>query len=69
MKKPETEQTPVTADEIDKIEKLIGEYRRDELPGADKPFHHEAEIASGMKYFIMYLRERAQGDNPLTLGL
>lgn len=39
------------------IEKLINQYKKEEMPDADSPYHHEAEIASGFKYFIEWLKK------------
>lgn len=43
---------------ISHIEKLLQEYKKKELPDADEPFHFEAEIASGFKYFIQWLKRK-----------
>jgi len=42
------------------IEKLIDEYKKEELLNANVPFHYEAEIATGFKYFIKWLKRREQ---------
>lgn len=44
--------------ESDAVEWLLNEYKKDQLPDADSPFHHEAEIAAGFKSFIIWLRHK-----------
>jgi len=40
---------------IKEVEKAIYQFRKEELPDAETPFHHEAEIWSGLKNFINWL--------------
>ena len=37
---------------------LIEEYREKELPNKDVPYHYEAEIDSGLKYLIMFIKNK-----------
>jgi hypothetical protein len=37
---------------------LIEEYREKELPNRNVPYHYEAEIDSGLKYLIMFIKEK-----------
>ena len=41
------------------IERLIEEYKKEELPNSNEPFHHEAEAAAGFKYFIKWLKRKS----------
>ena len=43
---------------ISYIENLINEYKKENLPNADSAYHHEAEIAAGLKYLIMWLKSK-----------
>ena len=42
------------------IEKLLNEYKKEQMPDADEPFHHEAEIAAGFRFFIEWLKRKEQ---------
>ena len=44
--------------EIQKIEDLLNEYKKEELKNCEVPFHYEAEIASGFKHFIEWLKRK-----------
>ena len=37
---------------------MIEEYREKELPNRNVPYHYEAEIDSGLKYLIMFIKEK-----------
>jgi hypothetical protein len=37
---------------------MIEEYREKELPNRNVPYHYEAEINSGLKYLIMFIKEK-----------
>jgi proteasome lid subunit RPN8/RPN11 len=37
---------------------MIEEYREKELPHRNVPYHYEAEIDSGLKYLIMFIKEK-----------
>ena len=39
---------------------LIEEYREKELPNKDVPYHYEAEIDSGLKYLIMFIKNKQE---------
>lgn len=43
---------------VAQIEDLIQEFKDEELPDSDVPFHHEAEIAAGMSCFIAWLHRK-----------
>jgi len=43
---------------INQIEKLINDFKNEELPDADTPFHYEKEIAAGFKDFVKWLKKR-----------
>lgn len=43
---------------IQHLEKLLNEYKKEELPNAESPYHHEAEIASGLKYLILWVKNK-----------
>ena len=37
---------------------LIKEYKDKELPNCNKPFHHEAEISSGLDGLVNYIKNK-----------
>ena len=37
---------------------LIKEYKDKELPNCNKPFHHEAEISSGLDGLVNYIKKK-----------
>lgn len=37
---------------------LIAEYKDKELPNCNKPFHHEAEISSGLDGLVNYIKNK-----------
>ncbi len=41
---------------IEHIEKLLNDYKKEELPGSDEPFHYDAEAAAGFKFFVEWLK-------------
>ena len=41
---------------MEEIEKLIYQYKKEQLPDADSPFHYEAEAWAGLKYFLEWLK-------------
>ena len=45
-------------DMADNFLSLIEEYREKELPNRDIPYHYEAEIDSGLKYLIMFIKNK-----------
>jgi len=45
-------------DMTDNFLSLIEEYREKELPNKDVPYHYEAEIDSGLKYLIMFIKNK-----------
>lgn len=45
-------------DNADNFLSLIEEYREKELPNKDVPYHYEAEIDSGLKYLIMFIKNK-----------
>ena len=44
--------------DIAHIEELIEQYKKEELPDCEKPFHYEAEAAAGLKYFVEWLKRK-----------
>ena len=47
-----------------KGKKAVYQFKEEELPDAESPFHYEAEIWSGMKSFIRWIEAKQQW--PLT---
>lgn len=45
-------------DMADNFLSLIEEYREKKLPNKDVPYHYEAEIDSGLKYLIMFIKNK-----------
>ena len=39
----------------EKIQELVYQFKKEELPDAESPYHFEAEIWAGMKSFLMWL--------------
>jgi hypothetical protein len=50
--------TQCQKDNADNFLSLIEEYREKELPNKDVPYHYEAEIDSGLKYLIMFIKNK-----------
>jgi hypothetical protein len=50
--------TQCQKDMADNFLSLIEEYREKELPNKDVPYHYEAEIDSGLKYLIMFIKNK-----------
>jgi hypothetical protein len=46
---------------IEEIEKLLTEYRDEEMPGWNEPFHYEAEGWQSMVYFLEWLKRKTNG--------
>lgn len=40
------------------ISNLANEYKKEELPNSDVPYHYEAEAASGIDSFVNWLKQR-----------
>ncbi len=49
--------------ELQDLESLIEQYKKEELKNCDKPFHYEAEIASGFKYFLEWYKQKKEKSN------
>lgn len=45
---------------IEDIKKAVYQFKKEELPDAEVPFHYEAEIWAGMKSFIRWLEAKQQ---------
>lgn len=45
---------------LEHIEKLLNDFKKEELKNADEPFHYEAEIAAGLTYFTNWLTEKSK---------
>jgi len=45
---------------MEEIKNLIYQFKKEELPNAESPFHYEAEIWAGMKSFLMWLEIKEQ---------
>jgi len=45
------------------IKTLIDKFKSEELPDAEEPFHHEAEIWAGMQRFITWLNIQNEKEN------
>ena len=52
--------TKCQEDMADNFLSLIEEYREKELPNKDVPYHYEAEIDSGLKYLIMFIKNKQE---------
>ena len=50
----------ITKEKINEIKKLIKEFKKEELPNANTPFHYEAEQAAGFDYFIEWLTKKSK---------
>ena len=45
---------------VEEIKNAIYQFKKEELPDAESPFHYEAEIWAGMKHFIQWLEAKRQ---------
>ena len=43
---------------IEEIKKLLIEYRDEEMPGWNEPFHYHAEGWASMEYFLEWLKRK-----------
>jgi hypothetical protein len=43
------------------IEKLLIEYRDEQMPGWNEPYHYEAEGWQSMLYFLEWLKRKTNG--------
>jgi len=50
--------TQCQEDKINEFLSLIEEYKEKELPHRNEPYHYEAEIAAGLKYFEIFIKEK-----------
>ena len=44
--------------DIAEIKKVIKQYKKEQLPDAETPYHFEAEIWSGMRNFLMWIESK-----------
>lgn len=44
---------------IEETKKLLLQYRDEEMPNWNKPFHYEAEGWAAMKYFLQWLERKS----------
>lgn len=49
--------------ELQDLGSLIEQYKKEELKHCDEPFHHEAEIASGLKFFLEWYKQKKEKSN------
>lgn len=47
---------------INNVKDFILQFKKENLPDAETPFHYEAEIWSGMKQFIQFLEEKEKNN-------
>jgi hypothetical protein len=45
-------------DMVNNFLSLIEEFKEKELPNRNVPYHYESEIASGLKYFEIFIKEK-----------
>jgi len=43
--------------DINKIKQLAEKFKEEELPDAESPYHHEAEVWTGVKFFLRWLEK------------
>jgi hypothetical protein len=43
---------------IEEIKKLLHQFKKEELPNAEEPYHYEEETWQGMKHFIEWLERK-----------
>lgn len=48
---------------VDDFLNMIHEFEENELPNRNEPYHYEAEIASGLKYFARFIEGKQPKDN------
>ncbi len=44
--------------DIIEVEKAIKQYKKEQLPDAETPYHFESEIWSGMKSFLRWIESK-----------
>jgi hypothetical protein len=50
--------TQCQEDMVNNFLSLIEEFKEKELPNRNMPYHYESEIASGLKYFEIFIKEK-----------
>jgi hypothetical protein len=50
--------TQCEEDMVNNFLSLIEEFKEKELPNRNVPYHYESEIASGLKYFEIFIKEK-----------
>ena len=50
--------TKCQEDMVNNFLSLIEEFKEKELPNRNVPYHYESEIASGLKYFEIFIKEK-----------
>ena len=50
--------TQCQEDMVNNFLSLIEEFKEKELPNRNVPYHYESEIASGLKYFEIFIKEK-----------
>jgi len=50
--------TQCQKDMVNNFLSLIEEFKEKELPNRNVPYHYESEIASGLKYFEIFIKEK-----------
>ena len=44
--------------DIKEVKKALHEYKKQELPDSESPYHFEAEIWAGMEHFMFWLKDK-----------
>jgi hypothetical protein len=44
---------------VEEVEKAIKQYKKEQLPDAETPYHFDAEIWSGMKSFLRWIESKS----------
>jgi hypothetical protein len=50
--------TQCQEDMVNNFLSLIEEFKEKELPNRNVPYHYESEIASGLKYFEIFIKQK-----------
>lgn len=50
--------TKIKSTDIEIVERFINQFREEELPNRNEPWHYDAEIDAGFKYFLIWLKNK-----------
>lgn len=54
----DSNKTKIKSTDIEIVERFINQYREEELPNRNQPYHYDAEADAGFKYFLIWLKNK-----------